>query len=405
MSSSIRSRAFVGLGVLTAINLLNYLDRYILAGVMTKVQSAFELSDAAGGTLISTFMAVYLAASPVAGLLGDRMPRRILLGVSVLLWSVATIASGLAPSFGWLLLARAATGIGEAGYGSVAPAYIADLFAPEKRSRMLAVFYTAMPLGAALGFVLGGFLGDRFGWQSAFFVGGAPGLLLGVGAFFLYEPQRGATDVDAPKVTLTQGFQALLGNVSFWAVTAGLTLMTFSVGGLSNWMPKFLERERGFSATAAGLALGATTVVGGFVGTLLGGVLGDHLERQKKGSAVAMSGWGLVAAAPLMVLSAYAQNPTVLLAALLLAQFFIFLNNGPLNAAIANVVSPNSRAFAFSLSTLTLHLLGDTASPPLIGFISDRFSLGSAIAVNAVPVCIGGLVLLFAVPLFRRRSA
>lgn len=390
-----RGRAYYGLAILSFINLLNYTDRYILAGVMKKVQDAFGLSDSQGGLLATTFMVVYLAASPIGGFLGDRMPRRVLIGAAVLLWSLATIASGLASTFLLLIIARALTGVGEAGYGTVAPAFISDLFKKEQRSRMLAFFYTAMPLGAAAGFMLGGFLGDRYGWHVAFFVGGAPGIALGIMAFFLPNPKRGGMD-DEPtvQVPFTQGLRALVKNGRFWLVTAGLTLMTFSIGGLSNWMPKFLEAERGFSGTDAGFFLGVTTVIGGFVGTLVGGVLGDRIERRVRGGGVIMSGVGLILAAPMMFIAVQAQSRTVLLGALLIAQFLIFLNNGPLNAAIINCVSPGFRAFAFSINTMMLHLLGDAASPTVIGWISDQSSLGRAIQLNAVPVLAGGLVLL-----------
>jgi predicted MFS family arabinose efflux permease len=400
-----RGRAYYSLTVLSLINLLNYTDRYILAGVMKKVQDAFHLSDAEGGLLATTFMVVYLVASPVGGFFGDRMSRKVLIGAAVLLWSFATIASGLASSFLMLVVARALTGLGEAGYGTVAPAFISDLFRKAERSRMLAYFYTAMPLGAAAGFMLGGALGDRYGWHVAFFVGGAPGLVLGLLAFFLPSPKRGGME-DEPHqhVPFFHGLASLLSNGRFWLVTTGLTLMTFSIGGLSNWMPKFLETERGFSGTDAGFSLGLTTVVGGFVGTLAGGVLGDRIEARWRGGAVAMSGVGLVLAAPMMVLAVKVQSRGLLLTALLVAQFLVFLNNGPLNAAIVNCVSPGFRAFAFSISTMTLHLLGDAASPTIIGWISDRSSLGTAIQLNAVPVVTGGLVLLGGLGLFRREA-
>lgn len=412
MSALTARQAKWGLAVLTLINLLNYTDRYILAGVMKKVQDHFTLSDAQGGLLATTFMVVYLVASPIGGYLGDRLPRNALIAGAVLLWSLATIASGLAGSFLLLILARAATGVGEAGYGTVAPAFISDLFRKEDRSRMLSVFYTSMPLGAAAGFILGGFLGDRFGWHTAFFVGGAPGLLLAIMAFGLKEPQRGAME-DAPieKVPFAHGLKALATNGRFWVVTSGLTLMTFSIGGLSNWMPKFLEAERGFSGTDAGLALGATTVIGGFLGTIAGGILGDRVERRVPGGGVLMSGVGLLLAAPMMLVAVHANSRPLLLVALLVAQFLIFLNNGPLNAAIINVVPPGFRAFAFSVSTMTLHLLGDAASPTLIGWISDASKaaggpgLATAIQVNAVPVFVGGLALLLGAKAFRPASA
>jgi MFS family permease len=391
-----RKQAFIGLAVLTLINLLNYTDRYILAGVMQKVMGAFHLTDTQGGLLAFTFMIVYLTASPVGGYLGDRLPRHFLIGGAVLLWSLATIASGLAGTFLLLILARAATGIGEAGYGSIAPAFISDLFRPQERGQKLSIFYAAMPLGAGLGYVLGGVIGDEYGWQHAFYAGGVPGLVLGVVALGLREPARGGMDEGRSAPTpFKVGLHALFGNRRFWLVTSGLTLMTFSIGGLANWMPAFLERERGLTASHAGMLLGATTVVGGFAGTILGGILGDKLERRRAGGGVLLSGIGLILAAPMMLLAAVVESTPMLVACLLVAQILIFLNNGPLNAAIINAVSPNFRAFAFSISTLTLHLLGDAASPVIIGWLSDASSLARAIQLNAIPVLLGGLVLLW----------
>ncbi len=398
-----RGRATFGLAVLSIINLLNYTDRYILAGVLTRVQAAFHLNDEQGGLLATTFMIVYLCASPIGGYLGDRVPRRVVIGVAVLVWSVATIASGLASTFLLLIVARAATGFGEAGYGTAAPTFISDLFRREQRSRVLAYFYAAMPLGAALGFVVGGWMGEHYGWHSAFFVGGAPGLLLGVASFLLPEPARGGMDEPGAivKVTFIEGLRALARNTRFWVVTTGLTLMTFSIGGLSFFMAKFLETERGYSSTGATMALGATTVLGGFIGTMLGGVVGDRLDRKSPGGGVLLSGVGLLLTAPLMVGAVYARNDALLLGCLFLAQLFLFLNNGPLNAAIVNAVSPGFRAFAFSISTVMLHALGDALSPTVIGWISDRSSLGTAIVLNAIPVVAGGVVLVAGVRAFR----
>ncbi len=397
-------RAYFGLGALCIINLLNYTDRFILAGVMKEMQKSWNLNDTQGGQLATVFMVVYMCVSPLGGFLGDRMPRRILIGVSVLVWSVATVASGLAGSFRSMLLARAMTGVGEAGYGTVAPSVISDLFVRQRRARMLAYFYTAMPLGAAIGFIIGSKVGAD--WRHAFFIGGLPGFVLGVVAFFLPEPERGATDDEPPPpaVSLLEGLGALKGNLRYWLVVAGLTLMTFSIGGLSIWMPKYLATERGFADGDEGLALGVTTVIGGLVGTLAGGWWGDRLEKKRAGGSILLSGIGLMLAAPFMVGAVLLENKIALLACLLLAQVCIFLNNGPLNAAIINVVSPNLRSFAFGLSMLTLHLLGDAASPTLIGWISDKSSLGTAILVNAIPVALGGLVLLPAVKLFAKHG-
>ncbi len=398
-------RAAFGLGILTLVNLLNYTDRYIVAGVMRELQEKFKLDDTSGGLLATTFMVVYMLASPLGGFLGDRLPRRLLIGIAVLVWSLATVASGLASSFMFLLIARAATGVGEAGYGTIAPAFISDLFKPSRRARMLAIFYTAMPLGAAIGFVLGG----KLGFPNAFYVGGAPGLVLGVLCFFMTEPARGAMeDKPVEKIPFFDGLKVLLTNARFWVTTAGLTLMTFSIGGLANWMPKFLSTERGYDDGEAGLVLGATTVIGGLLGTVAGGVLGDKLEKRQRGGSIWMSGIGLTLAAPMMLLAVHAGSKPLLLTALLVAQFLIFLNTGPLNATIVNVVPPAFRAFAFSISTMTLHLFGDAASPAIIGWISDTSKahggpgLATAIQINALPVLLGGVVLLLGARLFRR---
>lgn len=388
-----------GLAVLTTINLINYLDRYILAGAMEKVQETFKLDDLAGGALATIFIVVYTCASPLGGFLGDRMPRKVLIAASVMIWSLATIGSGLATTVVLLIIARAFTGVGEAGYGTVAPSFISDLFRKEQRSRMLAVFYTAMPFGAAIGVTLGGMFAQHLSWRHAFLVGGIPGILLAMLALTLKEPARGAMD-DGPKaepIPFASGFKKLMGNGRFWFTTAGLTLMTFSVGGLSNWMPKFLSTERHFELAEASFALGVTTVIGGIVGTLAGGWLGDRLDAKRPGGGVMLSAAGLLLAVPMMIAAAMLTSKWPLLISLGLAQFLIFLNNGPLNAAIANSVSPHLRAFAFGVSTLILHLLGDAASPTVIGWISTKSSLSTAILVNTVPVFLAGVVLLIGI--------
>ncbi|MHB8876668.1 MAG: MFS transporter, partial [Myxococcaceae bacterium] len=201
------------------------------------------------------------------------------------------------------------------------------------------------------------------------------------------------------KIPFRVGLRQLAGNRLFWLATAGQTLMTFSIGGLSFWMPTFLETERHMSGTSAGRALGVITVGAGLIGTLVGGVLGDWLDRRRAHGGLRLSGVGLVAAAPLMIAAVLATTPAVLFGCLFAAQFLIFLNNGPLNATIVNSVSPALRAFAMGLNILVIHLLGDAASPAAIGWVGKVWSLGTAIEVNALPVLLGGLVLLLGIRL------
>jgi MFS family permease len=402
-----RSRALYGLGILTLINLFNYLDRYLIAGMLPSVSKDFQLDGTRQGLLATVFIVVYMIASPLGGYLGDRVPRRLLVAGSVLLWSLATVASGLASSYSTLLIARAIVGIGEAGYGAAAPAIIADLFPREKRSTMLSIFYLAIPVGAGAGYALGGWLSAAYSWHTAFFVGGIPGILLAVGMIVAPEPRRGGTEQEAgpEKVPFAVGLRQLLRNRIFWFNTTGYTLMTFSIGGLSFWFPTFLEVERHQDRTAVGFTFGAITVVGGIVGTLIGGWLGDKAENRRQGGGMWISGIGLVLATPFMYFGAVAQAPNVIYAITLFALVLLFLNTGPINAAILNCVTPAFRAFAMGMNVLLIHLLGDALSPTAIGMIKDATSLSTAIILNAVPVLLGGLVLLVGASSSRRASA
>src|SRR5262249_19076296 len=284
------------------------------------------------------------------------------------------------------------------------PAIISDLFPRSMRTRMLAFFYVALPLGAAAGFGIGGWVGEHYSWQSAFFIGGIPGLALALMALFLPEPKRGATEeVSGPeKIPFGLGIRQLARNATFWIVTAGLTFMTFSIGGLANWMPSFLNLERGVPLGTAGIAFGAITAVAGTLGTFAGGVLGDWAERRSASGGIWLSGLGLVLAAPFVFFAATVTSAWAIYALSFIAQFLIFLNTGPLNAAIVNCVTPAFRAFAMGINVLLIHLLGDAPSPAVIGAIAQRLSIASAIEINSLPVLAGGLVLLLGPVLLAR---
>jgi MFS family permease len=396
-------RAGYALLILTIINLVNYLDRYIVAGALSSIKAEFQINNTQAGLLTTVFIVVFMLASPVAGYLGDRFPRKYLVAGGVLLWSVATGASGLAGSFLALLVARSFIGIGEAGYGAVAPSIISDLYPRNLRTRMLAFFYIAIPVGAAVGFGLGGWMSETYSWHTAFFVGGLPGLLLGTMALFMPEPQRGAMDGPDSQVKLPfkEGLRGLAGNKAFWATTAGYTLMTFAIGGLAHWMPTYMEEVRGMGKGPAGMTTGAITAVSGLLGTIVGGWLGDKLDRRREGSGLWMSGMGLMLAAPLVFLAVKVESTTATLLLIGVAQFLIFLNSGPINAAIVNCVQPAFRAFAMGLNVLCIHMLGDAISPTLIGAVSDASSLSTAIGMNAMPVLLGGMALLLGARYFR----
>jgi MFS family permease len=392
-----RGQALWALALLFGVNFLNYIDRYVAAAVAPLIQRDFALDDFRLGIIGSMFMVAYMLASPVLGVLADRYPRRFFVGGGVLMWSLATVASGLASSYRQLLAARSFIGIGEAGFGGVAPTLISDLFSKEARGRMLAFFYVAIPVGSALGFLLGGWVGQHHGWRQAFYVAGAPGLLLGLLAFFMKEPARGAGDgvVAAEHRFEAKAVAGLLGNRSFVYTTLGMSAMTFALGGMAYWMPTFFARQRGMALDEAGTLFGGITVVAGIVGTFVGGWLGDWLLKRTPRAYLLVSGWGMLAGVPFAIVGLTATDRQVYLPALFLAEVMVFLNTGPANAVLVNTVLPEIRATAIAASIFVYHLLGDVSSPTLIGTVSDwTGSLQTALLLTGVAMAVSGVLYL-----------
>ena len=394
------------LAVLTLINLFNYLDRWIVAALAESIKhSELRLSDTELGSLMTGFLIVYMLAAPVFGSLGDTRSRPRLLGLGVAIWSVATALAGFARSFAALFLARAAVGIGEAAYGTISPALLADYFPREQRGRVLAVFFAAIPIGSALGYIVGG-LADRYlGWRSAFFVAGVPGLVLAILVLRLYDPPRGAQDPDAPAraapaapaaPAARAAYAALLRNRPYVLTVLGYAAYTFAIGALAFWTPSFLERTRGISKAHATVQFGAIVVATGFLGTFAGGWLGDRLLRRSRQAYLWLSGVATLIAAPLTLAALTAVTPAVYWTAIVAAELCLFASTGPINSMIVNVVDPRMRATAVALSIFTIHVLGDVPSPSLVGVISDARTLGEAMLMIPAAVLVGGLIWTYA---------
>jgi MFS transporter, Spinster family, sphingosine-1-phosphate transporter len=395
-----RSGAGAGttLAVLTGLNVLNYLDRYVLGGVLPLVIDGLHLSGGAAGSLQSVFILVYSLTSPAFGWLGDRGDRRLRLAAfGVVVWSLATFGSGLAATFGALLLARALVGVGEASYAIVTPSLISDLYPASHRGRALAFFYAAMPVGSALGYMLGGTVGTHFGWRTAFFVAGGPGLLFALALLLLREPARGRYDVARPGtvgLSLSASWRGLRARPSYLVNTAAQTVYTFSMGGLALWMPTYFFRERGLPLAQASLLFGGVLLLAGFVGTLLGGFVGDRLLRRHRAAHFLFSGWTLVLSLPFTLLAVLAADPAIFWSGMFITLLLLFLNVGPLNAAMTNVLPPELRARGFAVYTVIMHLLGDALSPTLIGLASDAVGLRMPVLVTGLLLVVAGLILL-----------
>jgi MFS family permease len=276
---------------------------------------------------------------------------------------------------------------------AISPAFLADLFPENIRGRVMALFYLATPVGSALGFIVGGYLGHRYGWRSPFLISALPGVLLAFGVLGLREPVRGASD------HLAENFErgsvlGLLRNKAYWTISLGTAMMTFAVGGLQVWMPTFLMRMRQVPLDRANAIFGGMTVVSGTVATLLGGWLGDRLLRRTPAAYQLVSAIGMALAVPAIVVAIYYRG-AAMFPAIFLGEFFLLLNTAPLNAALVNSVSARIRATALAINIFTIHLLGDAFSPTLIGYISDRSNLEMGLTSMVVAVALSAAVLFY----------
>jgi MFS family permease len=413
--------AYWALAALFTMNLLNYMDRFIWAAVQKQVKEddAFLLSNTQAGTVTSAFLISYTVFSPFVGLLGDRIRRKYLLAAGVGLWSLATFASGLSASYGQLLLARGILGVGEASYATLAPAMIGDMFRRDRRNMALTIFYVAIPVGAALGYVLGGHLGMAYGWRKAFFVVGLPGLGVALAALALPEPRRGATEeVDEEALArhdalpLTWSVYATLArNRSFVYNCLGMAMFAFALGGLQAWAPDYLVTEKRVAVAVAeeslagldekarekkiseimsekvNFYLGVVVALGGLVGTLLGGWLANLWAKRRRGAYFWISGLSILLSVPFILLGITLRVELALFGCLLAGITLASMNYGPANTIIVNVTDPKIRAAAFAMNIFVLHILGDVPSPTLMGFVRDLTRspfLGMALTLPAL---------------------
>jgi MFS family permease len=400
----------VSLALLLLINLFNYIDRYVLAAVQPLISKDLLKPDDPNsqgkmGLLATAFMVSYMVTAPVFGWLGDRVKRWALIGIGVLLWTIASGASGLShragmycvsAGIGWLsgyvvlFVTRCFVGVGEGAYGPIAPSLISDMFPVSRRGKALSWFYAAIPVGSALGFLLGGKIGAAFGWQWAFYAVVPPGLALGAWCFFRGEPKRGGMDEQPSGNGAGLGkkaiYRELLRNPSYVLDVVGMTAMTFAIGGVSFWMPTYVaerliqeklitgpneDETLRLALDAANAKFGPIVVVAGFAATLAGGWLGDRMRSKLPGSYFIVSGAAMIIGFPLFMGVLFAPFPWCWWF-IALAVFALFFNTGPSNTIIANVTPPGIRATAFAVCILMIHALGDAISPTIIGFVSDE---------------------------------
>ena len=383
--------ATVALVLLTAMNFVNYIDRYILPAVQEQVKGEFHISDAQIGRLTLWFMVAYMATSPLTGWLGDRFPRKWMIVICGLLISACNFFTADVNSYDSLNLRHAALGIGEAAFGIFAPAMLADFYAEDRRNGVLTIFNVAIPVGAALGFLAGGVIGHHYGWRHAFVVSAIPGALIAILiAIFLKEPVRGKSAAGAAKVEKGT-ILSLATNKAYLCSIFGYAAVTFSLGGISSWMASFLQRMNGYTEEKAAGVMGPVIVVAGLGGTVCGGLLAQWWSKRTEKALYYVPALSAVLAVPPALLCFFGPA-SVTIPALSVAVFLIFLGTGPVNAATLNAVRPEIRSAAMAGQLLIIHLFGDTSSPTIIGMISDRSNLRFGLAATLVTMVIAGLI-------------
>jgi len=379
--------------LLTALNLLNYADRNVLFAVQPLVQNEFHISKAQIGYLTSAFLICYMLAAPFVGPLADRYSRKIIISLGAIFWSGLTLLTAVTHTYTELLVRHTLVGIGEATFVTIAPTFVADLFAENKRGRILGVFYLAIPVGSAAGYLLGGHLAPLYGWRFPFYIAAAPGFLVALSVLFLKEPERGQFD-SIKETPERASFVGLIRNPAFLTATLGMAMMTFSLGGIQVWMPQFLFSERHYSLEAANFDFGIIVVVDGILASLLGGWLGDYLLRRNKSSYYLVSAVSMALGVPLMIVALFVPG-RLMIPAIAVAAFFLLFNTSPLNAAVINSVGAHIRATAIAVNIFIIHILGDVPSPTMMGWVADKHSLQTAFILPVIAMIFSAVILFY----------
>ncbi len=409
------------LALLTGLNLCNYLDRWVLPAVLSPLERDLGLDDAHFGMVATIFMVGYFVTSPIFGYLGDRLARRWLVAGGVVVWCAGTMLSSQAHGLVALVCFRILVGVGEASYGTISPGWIADLYAPAGRNTALSLFYMAIPVGSALGFLVGGAMAARFGWRTAFLLAGLPGLVLAFGLLFQAEPVRGARDEPArpgseePEpnsetgsagVGFFRNYARLLAQRDYLLVVAGYAAQTFAMGGFANWAAAFLERQHHLSYAAADRFFGVATAATGLGATVVGGLLGTAWrKRSPAGYGWVLAGSSL-AAIPFAFGTFLVHDLRWAEGGLIASMALLFASTGPVNTLILETVPVAVRAGAMAASIFAIHLFGDLWSPFIVGWLATGFGdLRAAILWTLPPAVIVCAVFWTALALRQGRRA
>ncbi|XP_053310919.1 sphingosine-1-phosphate transporter SPNS2 isoform X2 [Spea bombifrons] len=419
-----RRARVVAAGILSVGNVLNYLDRYTVAGVLLDIQQHFGVKDSGAGLLQTVFICSFMIAAPIFGYLGDRFNRKVILSCGIFFWSIITFSSSFIPKqYFWLLvLSRGLVGIGEASYSTIAPTIIGDLFTKNTRTLMLSVFYFAIPLGSGLGYIIGSSVKQVAGdWRWALRVSPVLGMITGtLLLIFVPAAKRGHADPNKHRTSWVNDMKALIKNRSYVFSSLATSTVSFATGALGMWIPLYLYRAQvvqktmepcniGLCSTKDSLIFGAITCITGFLGVITGAGATKWCRQKTKRADPLVCAVGMLGSAIFICLVFVAAKSSSVAAYIcIFAGETLLFSNWAITADILMyVVKPTRRATAVALQSFTSHLLGDAGSPYLIGFISDLIqqsttqsplweflSLGYALMLCPFVVVLGGMFFL-----------
>lgn len=376
--------------ILFLLNLFNYIDRQVLFSVFPLIQTELSLSDFQLGTLASVFMLVYMCYAPVVGFFADRQPRQYWIAASAFLWSAATFVSGLAQHYGSLLCARAAIGVGEGGFTTIAQPFLAEQYPKNKRATILSYFALALPAGSALGYLIGAMAGAKWGWRTAFMLVGVPGLLLAGATLLLVKDRKHRSLENRKRPGLSQ-YLLLLQNKPFLFLCLAHAMQTFALGGLSAWMPTYFHRFFDMGVAQAGTVFGAMVIAAGALGTFVGGKAADRLLKKTDYAYFIVILSSFILFLPFAGAGVLSHRMPFSLITFFIAITFMFLPLGPISASLVALSGRKVRSMAFAVNIFLIHALGDAISPALIGHASDLFGLKIAVlgcCAMLLPACV-----------------
>ena len=389
------SGARYALTVLFAINLLNFFDRQILGAVGEQIRREWNLGDTALGALGTAFTLLYAMVGVPLGRLADHGTRKHILAVGVLVWSVLTAASGLARTFWELFVVRLGVGVGEASCAPAAMSLIGDLYRTQQRARATAVFMLGLPLGIGLSFLVGGYVGQHWGWRAALFIAAAPGLLCAVAAWFMHEPERGAVESASIGRRRRAGspYRILLSIPTLWWIIVSGALHNFNMYALSAFLAPYLIRYHGVGLARAGLIAMCVFGLSGIIGLFAGGIAADALHKTRANGRLVVATISIAIAAPLMFLSLLRPAGDVVAFALLMGTGagVMYAYYSTVYSTIQDIVEPALRGTAMALYFGAMYLAGASLGPVGTGLISDYFTSQAATAAGVMDQSIRAL--------------